>query len=240
MYSVGTLTNSGRIYRSWTERADCWCTIFPSNEPPNIPGLTNIFWYLEACSNGIARISAIAYPTSIWNLDKVQRGRASILSRRILKFHCHKLFQHHQNRGLRQRNRKQLLVLCWACNLHTVLDFDLAIWHRIMSFSMMIIDSDLRLCVKSFSEVGGNSNVMVEVGGFSGESWRPGADVRAFAELLLEKIERGQSWGSNVKLPFVNIFKSLKDNDSRILEGVDLKGVSDFVRWIEFPEALTE
>jgi serine/threonine protein kinase len=39
-------------------------------------------------------------------------------------------------------------------------------------------------CVKSFSEFGGRSEGIAEVGGFSGESWRPAADVRAFTELL--------------------------------------------------------
>jgi hypothetical protein len=39
-------------------------------------------------------------------------------------------------------------------------------------------------CVKSLSEVGGDSETIAEVGGFSGEGWRPAADVGAFAELL--------------------------------------------------------
>jgi hypothetical protein len=117
-------------------------------------------------------------------------------------------------------------------------------------------------CVKSFSEVGGNSEAIAEVGGFSGEDWRPSADIRAFAELLsrivigdsaedrgcsqsvpgfiLNMIERGQSLDSNATLSFVDIFEALKGNDFRILEGVDSKEVSKFVRWIEFSEALTE
>jgi serine/threonine protein kinase len=117
-------------------------------------------------------------------------------------------------------------------------------------------------CEKSVSGVAGNSEVIAEVGGFSGECWRPTADVRAFEELLskivigdsaeergrnvsvpkfvLEMIERGQCSDPNAKLSFVDIFEILKDNDFGILEGVDSKAVSNFVSWIEFTEALTE
>jgi serine/threonine protein kinase len=117
-------------------------------------------------------------------------------------------------------------------------------------------------CVKSLSDVVSNSKAMAEVGGFSEDSWRPAADVRAFAELLsrivigdsaeesgssfsvpeivLKMIERGQSSDSNAKLSFVEIFETLKDNNFQILEGADWKEVSTFVRWIEFSEALTE
>jgi hypothetical protein len=117
-------------------------------------------------------------------------------------------------------------------------------------------------CVTNCSEVGGNSEVIAEVGGFSGESWRPAADVKAFAELLSRivigdsaqesesslsvpvfvwnLIERGQSLDSNATLSFADIFETLKDNDFRILEGVDSKEVSNFVSWIEFSETLTE
>jgi hypothetical protein len=117
-------------------------------------------------------------------------------------------------------------------------------------------------CQNSLSEVVGNSEAMAEVGGFSGESWRPAADVRAFAELLsriaigksagamacsqsvpvfvLKLIKRGQSLDSKSTLSFVDIFKTLKHHDFRILEGVDSKEVSSFVSWIESSEALTE
>jgi hypothetical protein len=103
---------------------------------------------------------------------------------------------------------------------------------------------------------------MSEVGGFSGESWRPAADVRAFSELLsrivhgdsaeesgsslsvpafvLEMIERGQSLDSEAKLSFVDIFETLRVNNFRLLEGVDSKEVWNFASWIEFSEALTE
>jgi serine/threonine protein kinase len=117
-------------------------------------------------------------------------------------------------------------------------------------------------CLKRLSEVGGHSEAIAEVGGFSGEGWRPAADVRAFVELLLrivhgdsaqergcrlsipvfvlEMIKRGQSSDSKATLSFVDIFEILKDNKFVILEGVDSKEVSKFVRWIEFTEALTE
>jgi serine/threonine protein kinase len=117
-------------------------------------------------------------------------------------------------------------------------------------------------CQPSLSEVEANSEAIAEAGGFSGERWRPAADVRAFAELLskiligdstgergcslsvpafvLKMIERGQSLDANAKLSFMDIFKTLKDNEFRMLEGVDLKEVSNFVSWIEFSETLTE
>jgi serine/threonine protein kinase len=117
-------------------------------------------------------------------------------------------------------------------------------------------------CVANCSEVGGNSDVIAEVGGFSGEGWRPAADVRAFSELVsrivigdsaqesgssqsvpvvvLEMIARGQCLGSNAKLSFLDIFTTLKDNGFRILEGFDSKEVSNFVSWIEFSEGLTK
>jgi serine/threonine protein kinase len=116
-------------------------------------------------------------------------------------------------------------------------------------------------CVQDFSDVGGNSEAIAEVGGFSGENWRPSADVKAFAELLsriliddsaekpgcslsipafvLNIIERGQSLDSEAKLSFADIFETLKGEKFRILEGVDSNEVSNFVSWIEFSEALT-
>jgi serine/threonine protein kinase len=117
-------------------------------------------------------------------------------------------------------------------------------------------------CVKSLSEVGGNSEAIVEVGGFSKESWRPEADVRGFAELLsqividgsseenrisqsvpafvLKTIEQGQSSDSNATVSFVEIFETLKSEKFKILEGVDSKEVFNFVSWIELSERLTE
>jgi hypothetical protein len=126
-------------------------------------------------------------------------------------------------------------------------------------------DAVIHICdfrVKSLKEVANNSDAMAEVGGSSGKHWRPDVDVKAFTELLsrivigdsaekgrcslsvarfvLEMIERRQVLDSDAKLSFVDIFETLKDNEFRILDGVDLTEVSNFVRWIEFSEALTE
>jgi serine/threonine protein kinase len=117
-------------------------------------------------------------------------------------------------------------------------------------------------CLQGLSEAGNNPDTMAEVEGFSGERWRPDVDVKAFAELLsrivigasgedsrsrlsvpvfvLKMIEGGQSSDSKAALSFVDIFNTLEGNGFRILEGVDLKEVSNFARWIEFSEALTE
>jgi hypothetical protein len=53
-------------------------------------------------------------------------------------------------------------------------------------------------------------------------------------------IEIGQSLDADAKLSFMDIFKTLKDNEFRILEGFDSKEISNFVSWIEFSETLTE
>jgi serine/threonine protein kinase len=117
-------------------------------------------------------------------------------------------------------------------------------------------------CMKSLSEVGGDSEAVTEVGGFSGENWRPDADVQAFAELLskiltggsseesrtsqsipafvLDIIEQRQSSHSRAIVSFVAIFEILKDKEFRILEGVDSNEVFNFVSWIELSERLSE
>jgi hypothetical protein len=117
-------------------------------------------------------------------------------------------------------------------------------------------------CETSLSEVGSHSEAIAEVGAFSGEGWKPESDVRAFAELLsrivigdsgeesrsrlsvprfvLEMIERGQSFDSNAKLSFVDIFETLKYENFKILEGFDSNEISKFVSWIELSETLTE
>jgi serine/threonine protein kinase len=117
-------------------------------------------------------------------------------------------------------------------------------------------------CLKGMSEVEGNSEVIAEVGGFSGANWSPDADVRGFAELLskiviggsceergrsgsvlafvLKMMEQGQSSDSQAKVSFVDIFKTLKAEHFKILEGVDSNAVSNFVSWIRLSEALTE
>jgi hypothetical protein len=126
-------------------------------------------------------------------------------------------------------------------------------------------DGMIQICdfwMKSLSEIASNSEATEEMGGFSGESWSPTADVQGFAKLLsqivkcdsadefgcsrsvpafvLRIIEKGQSSDSKAMLSFVDIIKTLKRHDFRILEGVDTKEVSTFVSWIEVSEALTE
>jgi hypothetical protein len=73
--------------------------------------------------------------------------------------------------------------------------------------------------------------------GNSAEERRSSISVSRF---VLQMIERGQFSDSNAKLSFVDIFKTLKDNDFRILDGIDSKEVSNFVSWIEFSESFTE
>jgi hypothetical protein len=97
---------------------------------------------------------------------------------------------------------------------------------------------------------------------FSGEPWSPTADVRAFARILreivvgrssdqcelnrrfpsfvLEPIEEGQSADSKPVKSFADIFETLKQNDFKIVEGVDVMEVSTFVKWIESCEELIE
>jgi hypothetical protein len=73
--------------------------------------------------------------------------------------------------------------------------------------------------------------------GNSAEKRGSGLSVPVF---VLTMIKRGQSFDSKAPLSFVDIFNTLKDNDFRILEGVDSKEVSNFVKWIAFSETLTE
>jgi serine/threonine protein kinase len=141
------------------------------------------------------------------------------------------------------------------------------LWHEHLTEDNVVFNDEgliqiCNFCAKSLSAVGDNLEPMAEVRGFSGEGWRPEADVKAFTELLskivigdsaeesgsspsvpafvLKMIEIGQSLDSNTMLSFVDIFETLKDNVFQIIEGVDSNAVSDFVSWIEFSEALTE
>jgi hypothetical protein len=53
-------------------------------------------------------------------------------------------------------------------------------------------------------------------------------------------IARGHSAGSKGAESFTDIFKFLRQNDFMIVEGVDSDEVSDFVKLIEWSEALIE
>jgi serine/threonine protein kinase len=101
-----------------------------------------------------------------------------------------------------------------------------------------------------------------DVGNFSGESWRPTADVRSFRKLLSEivvgapadeggrdpgipffvseMINREQSTDLHTAESFAQLLKELKEHEFEILEGVEVQEVSNFVRWIESTEMLTE
>jgi hypothetical protein len=107
-----------------------------------------------------------------------------------------------------------------------------------------------------------DDGVMVDAGGFSGDNWSPKEDVRAFSGLFSEIIssgsggqgmygpivpsfapeiiEKGQSADPKKVESFSDIFKLLKTNHFKILEDVDIREVSDFVRWIEWSERLTQ
>jgi hypothetical protein len=117
-------------------------------------------------------------------------------------------------------------------------------------------------CTKSLIDLESTRGVEADVGGFSGESWRPKADVRAFTVILWEIaagtsggqdgrspdvpsfisriIERGQSADLKSTESFADILRTLKENDFKIMEGVDSQEVSNFVSWIEWSETLTE
>jgi hypothetical protein len=65
----------------------------------------------------------------------------------------------------------------------------LGLLHGHLTGQNVIIDNDgfiqiYDCCLKSLSELGGNSKAMEDVGDFSGKRCRPDADVKPFAELL--------------------------------------------------------
>jgi hypothetical protein len=117
-------------------------------------------------------------------------------------------------------------------------------------------------CMKSLREMECNHGAEADVGGFSGDSWSPKGDVRAFAIILSEIasgtsggqdgrgpdvpsfisgiIERGQSADSRSTESFADILKTLKENDFQVLEGVDSQKVSNFVSWIDWSERMIE
>jgi serine/threonine protein kinase len=117
-------------------------------------------------------------------------------------------------------------------------------------------------CTKSLIDRECRHGTEADVGGFSGESWAPKADVRAFAVILSEIasgtsggqdrrdpdvpsfisriIERGQSADSRSTESFADILTILKKNDFQIMAGVDSQKVANFVSWIEWSETLIE
>jgi hypothetical protein len=101
-----------------------------------------------------------------------------------------------------------------------------------------------------------------DVGSFSGKYWSPTADVHASARILweivvgcssdqcelnrslpsfvLELIGESQSMYSIATKSFAPIFETRKQNDFKIIEGVEAMEVSSFVNWIEWCERLIE
>jgi serine/threonine protein kinase len=117
-------------------------------------------------------------------------------------------------------------------------------------------------CMNVSGEFECDQGWMLNVEGISKGNWMPKVDVQAFVGLLSEiavdssakqsgrgqyvppfiskMIERGQSADSTSLDSFADIFKTLKCNKFQIMEGVDVKEVSDFVNWIEWSEAFTK
>jgi serine/threonine protein kinase len=115
-------------------------------------------------------------------------------------------------------------------------------------------------CIRSLIDLKCNPDAEADVGGFSGESWRPKADVRAFAVILSEIvsgtsgeqdgrgsdvpsfisriIEKGQSADSRSTESFADFLRTLKENDVQIMKGVDSQEVSKWVNWIEWSETM--
>jgi hypothetical protein len=116
--------------------------------------------------------------------------------------------------------------------------------------------------ITEFGLNGYQDAVEMDIGGFSGESWTPTVDVRAFTRILseivvgasaeqgcgssgipsfvLEIIENGESVDLKRVKSMSNILKILKLHDFKIMERVDVEEVSNFVKWIEKSETLIE
>jgi hypothetical protein len=134
--------------------------------------------------------------------------------------------------------------------------------HGRLNSRNILFDEEHRIQIADFSTIRLESGV---IGGFSGEDWTPRVDVSGFAVLLFEItagsqmpqtavengeitlpsgvpvfvseiIKEGLCPESNKKRSFVDIFEILKENDFRIMGGVDVEEVSDFVKWVESVE----
>jgi tRNA A-37 threonylcarbamoyl transferase component Bud32 len=116
-------------------------------------------------------------------------------------------------------------------------------------------------CLNSLANLEGNEISEVDIRGFSSEGLTAEADIGGFSGILSEiaigafteqsgcssdvpsfvseMIAKGQSADSNSVESFADILKALKRHDFKIMESVDIKEVSDFVRWIEWSEVFT-
>jgi hypothetical protein len=123
----------------------------------------------------------------------------------------------------------------------------------------IIFDQHHRIQIADFSRIR-LENGSVEL--FSGDNWAPTLDISGFISLLSdivighsvssficsnedpllrstipdfvwEIINHGRSTKSQNQLSFIDIIDSLKENDFRIMSGVDYEEVSKFVTWAE-------
>jgi hypothetical protein len=116
--------------------------------------------------------------------------------------------------------------------------------------------------VNGFGELEDQDGIEKDIGGFSGESWTPTIDIRAFTKLLseilvgapgeqgcdssgipafvLEIIANGESADLKAVKSLSDILKILKLHNFTIIEGVDVEEVSNFVKWIEKSETFIE
>jgi hypothetical protein len=118
------------------------------------------------------------------------------------------------------------------------------------------------LGLNGFGGLESQGGVEKDIGGFSGERWTPTVDIRAFARILseivvgasaeqgcgssgipsfvLEIIENGESADLKAVKSLSDILKILKLHNFKIIEGVDVEEVWNFVKWIEKSETLIE
>jgi hypothetical protein len=116
--------------------------------------------------------------------------------------------------------------------------------------------------LNGFGEPEGQDVVKMDIRGFSGDSWTPTIDIRAFTRILSEIvvgasaeqgcdrsnipsfvseiIANGESSDLKAIKSLSDILKMLKLHNFKIMEGVDVEEVSNFVKWIEKSETLIE
>jgi hypothetical protein len=117
-------------------------------------------------------------------------------------------------------------------------------------------------CMNTLQELESDTAMKADVQGFSRENWTPNRDVLGFVGILSEIvvgasaehggglpavpssvseiIEKRQLANPTETNSFSEIFEFLKQNDFKIMEGVNFNEVSNFVNWIEGSESLSE
>jgi serine/threonine protein kinase len=139
----------------------------------------------------------------------------------------------------------------------------LGLIHGHLNTTNICFDMDHRIQITNFCRMGLEVSESEKDGDIlSGERWSPDLDARGFALILfeiivgypimlsrvgnvqirvpinvpmfvLELIEAHQSPGSRRQQTFNDVFNILKENDFRIVSGVDLADVLTFVNWVE-------